>query len=208
MKNPKSINLKSYNKIAHQWAEHRQQSFVSQLVVDFADKVKPHGKILDIGCGTGYPLAHYLSEKGFFVLGIDAAVNMIEIAQSLLITNAQFSVCDFLKFTTEDKFDGILAWDSFFHFPKDKQVDIYAKVGNMLNPDGYLLFSHGDAEDEHTNPMMGESFYYSALPKEMVCQILQDNGFEIIYVYKDYKERDMDRGLVLLAKKALVTLKN
>jgi 2-polyprenyl-3-methyl-5-hydroxy-6-metoxy-1,4-benzoquinol methylase len=202
MKNLKSINKKSYNTIAQQWAEHRHKSFVSQLVVDFSDKVKPKGKILDIGCGTGYPLAHYLSEKGFFVTGIDAAANMIEIAQSHSIAHAQFSVCDFFKFTTEEKFDGILAWDSFFHFPKDKQVHIYEKVGNLINPDGYLLFTHGDADGEHTNPMMGESFYYSALPKEIVCQILKDNGFEIIYVHKDYKERDTDRGLVVLAKKA------
>ena len=171
MKNINSINKKSYNKIAHQWKEYRQQSYVSQLVIDFAEKVKPQGKILDIGCGTGYPLAHYLSEKGFFVIGIDAAVNMIKIAESLSIAHAQFSVCDFLKFTTEEKFDGILAWDSFWHFPKDEQADIYIKVGNLLNAGGYLLFTHGDAEGERTNPMMGESFYYSALPKEKVCQI-------------------------------------
>lgn len=201
MKNINSINKKSYNKIARQWAAYRQQSYVSQLVIDFAEKVKPHGKILDIGCGTGYPLAHYLSEKGFFVTGIDAAANMIKIAQSLSIAHAQFSVCDFFKFTTEEKFDGILAWDSFWHFPKDEQAHIYVKVGNLLNVGGYLLFTHGDAEGEHTNPMMGESFYYSALPKELVCQILRDNGFEIIYVHKDFKEQDSDRGLVILAKK-------
>ena len=64
-----------------------------------------------------------------------------------------------------------------------------------------MLFTHGDADDEHTNDMMGESFYYSCLPKEVVCQILEDNGFDIIYVYKDYKERDTDRGLVILARK-------
>lgn len=204
MNNISSINEKSYNNIARQWAEYRHESFVSQLVIDFAAKVKSHGKILDIGCGTGYPLAHYLSGNGFFVTGIDVATNMIEIAQSLSIPNAQFSVCDFLKFTTEEKFDGILAWDSFWHFPKDEQAHIYVKVGNLLNAGGYLLFTHGDAAGEHTNPMMGESFYYSALPKELVCQILRDNGFEIEYVHKDFKEKDTDRGLVILAKKISV----
>lgn len=201
MENLKSINEQSYNKIANQWAEYRHRSFVSQLVIDFADKVITHGKILDIGCGTGYPLTHYLSEKGFSVTGIDVAENMIRIAQSLQIPHTQFSICDFFKFTTEEKFDGVLAWDSFWHFPKDRQAHIYIKAGHLLNAGGYLLFTHGDTDDEHTNPMMGESFYYSCLPKEVVCQILEDNGFEIIYAYKDYKERNTDRGLVILAKK-------
>jgi predicted TPR repeat methyltransferase len=203
MKNMKSINKKSYNKIANEWAANRHQSFVSQLVIDFAGKVKPKGKILDIGCGTGFPLAHYLSEKVFFITGIDAAEKMIDIAHSLSIPNTQFSVCDFLKFTTTETFDGILAWDSLWHFPKDKQADIYVKLGKMLNIGGYLLFTHGDADGEHTSPMMGASFYYSALPKEIVCQILEENGFEIIYVHKDFVERDTDRGLVVLARKII-----
>ena len=65
------INKDSYNKIASDWAESRDKSFVSKLVTEFAGKVKPNGKILDIGCGTGYPLASYLAEKGYNVTGID-----------------------------------------------------------------------------------------------------------------------------------------
>ena len=56
--------------------------------MDFSDKIIPEGDILDIGCGTGYPLTHYLIEKKFKVTGIDASEKMIEIAQSYELPDA------------------------------------------------------------------------------------------------------------------------
>jgi 2-polyprenyl-3-methyl-5-hydroxy-6-metoxy-1,4-benzoquinol methylase len=194
-------NKNSYNKIAQKWAISRHSSFVSKLVADFADKLNPNANLLDIGCGTGRPLTKYLCERKFNVTGIDVSEKMVEIAKSEKIPNAEFVTCDFFDFHSTEKFDGILAWDSFFHFPKERQEEIYIKVGSILNSNGYLLFTHGDVDDEHFDKMMGESFYYSCLPKEKVSQILIDNGFEIEYVYKDYLENDTHRGLVVLAKR-------
>lgn len=195
------MNKESYNKIANTWADYRNESFVSQLIIDFAEKLNPQAKVLDVGCGTGVPVARFLAEKGLLVTGIDAAEKMIEIAFSHQIPNAHFIVSDFFDFHPQETFDGILAWDSFFHFPKKSQELIYPKVAKMLNSGGYLLFTHGDVDDEHTNPMMGEEFYYSAIPKEKIKKLLEENGLEVIYMYKDYKEKDTDRGLVVLAQK-------
>jgi len=198
------INKDSYNKIARQWAESRDTSFVSRLVKEFAGKVKPNGKILDIGCGNGYPLASYLAENDFTVTGIDISEKMLEIALSRNIKNAKFLISDFFDFRIADKFDGILAWDSFFHFPKDKQGTIYPRVAELLNPGGYLLFTHGNEEGEINDEMMGEQFYYSYLSKERVLQLLKESGFEIQSVYEDFKERDASKALIILAKKVFV----
>jgi 2-polyprenyl-3-methyl-5-hydroxy-6-metoxy-1,4-benzoquinol methylase len=195
------MNRDSYNKIAQEWSKVRSKSFVSKLVADFADKLNPNASLLDIGCGTGNPLTKYLCERKFHVTGIDISEKMVEMAKSENILNAEFIACDFLDFSSTQKFDGVLAWDSFFHFPKEKQEDIYFKVGSLLNSGGYLLFTHGDADDEHTDKMMDETFYYSCLPKDKVCQTLIDIGFEIEYAYKDYLENDTHRGLVILAKR-------
>ncbi|AFK03716.1 Methyltransferase type 11 [Emticicia oligotrophica DSM 17448] len=195
------MNRESYNKIAEIWAEHRHSSFVSQIIVDFAEKLSLNAKVLDIGCGTGMPVAGYLASKGLLVTGIDFAEKMIEIAQSQQIPQTQFLVSDFFDFETKETFDGILAWDSFFHFPKEKQAMIYPKVARLLNSGGYLLFTHGDDDGEHTNPMMGEEFYYSAILKEDIIQLLEANGCEVIDMIKDYREKDTHRGLVVLAQK-------
>lgn len=195
------MNKEAYNNIATQWAEFRDKSFVSQLIMDFSEKLKPGAKVLDIGCGTGRPVALFLSEKGHFVTGIDISEKMIELAKNNNIPNADFQCTDFFDFETSDTFDGILAWDSFFHFPKNKQEMIYPKIAKMLKPDGYLLFTHGDIDDEHTSPMMGQEFYYSAITKEKIADLFLENGLEIEYMIKDFIEKDTDRGLVVLAKK-------
>ena len=127
----------------------------------------------------------------------------MELALSRSIKNARFLTVDFFDFRTAEKFDGILAWDSFFHFPKDKQNVIYARVAELLNPGGYLLFTHGNQEGEITDEMMGQQFYYSCLSKEKVLQLLKESGFEVQFAYEEFKERDADRALVILAKKSI-----
>lgn len=194
------INKDSYNKIAPEWTKIRNQSFVSKLVMDFADKIIPQGKVLDIGCGSGY-LSKYLSERAFQITGIDVSEKMIEIAKSQNIPHAGFVVSDFFDFLSTAKFDGIIAWDSFFHFPKKKQEVIYYKAESLLNSGGYLLFTHGNADDEHIDEMMGEPFYYSSLSKDRVCKILTRLGLDIEYVQENFTEKDSHRDLVTLAKK-------
>ncbi len=195
------MNKNSYNKVAHKWAEKRKKTTLSKLVIDFADNVIAQGKILDIGCGAGIPIATYLSERGFFITGIDFSEEMIAMALLSNIANTQFINCNFLDFETTEKFNGVIAWDSLWHFPKDKQKSIYPKIGNLLKPGGYLIFTHGNIDGEHFDSMLGESFYYSSLSKDKVLDILSENGFEIIYAYEDFVEEKSHRAFVVLAKK-------
>ncbi|HNV28882.1 MAG TPA: class I SAM-dependent methyltransferase [Cyclobacteriaceae bacterium] len=194
-------NRTSYNRIAKQWTDIRKNSFVSRLVVDFADKVMPNGHILDIGCGSGLPLTKYLSQRGFRVTGIDAAQEMIAIAKSSSIERADFIISDFLDFITKDKFDAIIAWDSLWHFPKTKQNSLYPKIASMLRANGYFLFTHGNVDGEHIDTMMGEPFYYSAISQQDIYRQLTKNGFEIDYAFNDFIENNSHRACVVLAKK-------
>lgn len=169
-------------------------------VESFACKLIPGGRVLDVGCGTGF-LSRYLCQKGFHVTGIDFSEQMIALAKADHTGNADFHVIDFFDFSTSRQYDGLIAWDSFFHFPKEKQREIYTRAGSVLKQNGYLLFTHGDAEDEHTDTMLGERFYYSCLPLTEVEKLLHNAGFEIEYSIKDYVEKDTHRTLVVLAKK-------
>jgi cyclopropane fatty-acyl-phospholipid synthase-like methyltransferase len=196
------LNRESYNKIADEWAESREKhSFVSNLVIEFASKVKPGGKILDIGCGTGFPIAKYLSEQGFIVTGIDISEKLLQKAIDRNLPNTKLYLCDFFDFEPRDKYDGIIAFDSFFHFPKEKQKQIYGRVSDWMNNNAYLLFTHVSKDGEFKGEMFDEMFYYSSLNKDEVCLLLSNTGFEVVWSKEMYTEKDMDRDLVILAIK-------
>jgi cyclopropane fatty-acyl-phospholipid synthase-like methyltransferase len=195
------INKTSYNKIAYEWAASRDQSFLSKLVATFSSRIKPGGKVLDIGCGTGYPIATYLSSCGFTITGIDSSENLLQKAIDRNIPNATFHLVDFFDFEPTEKYDGIIAFDSFFHFPKEKQSEIYQKVSTWMNEGAFLLFTHGAEEGEKEGDMFGETFYYSSLNKHDVRKLLLEAGFKIEWSLDNYTERDLDRDLVILARK-------
>ncbi|GHT63248.1 hypothetical protein FACS1894110_00610 [Spirochaetia bacterium] len=65
--NTSEKNRKAYNHISTDWVEAREKDKVSNIVIGFCNKLKPGGKVLDIGCGTGYPIAKYLLGEAYTV---------------------------------------------------------------------------------------------------------------------------------------------
>lgn len=39
------------------------------------------GSILDLGCGTGEPIAQFFIEKGFKIIGVDGSEKMVELCK-------------------------------------------------------------------------------------------------------------------------------
>jgi 2-polyprenyl-3-methyl-5-hydroxy-6-metoxy-1,4-benzoquinol methylase len=194
-------NKKAYNNIAEQWIKNRKNSEINNLIIDFAKRIKNGGKILDIGCGTGYPIAKYFSDKGFTVTGIDISEKLLQEAIDQNIKNAQFFLCDFFDFKPNEKYDGIIAFDSFFHFEKKKQNKIYQIVSTWMKNGSYILFTHGNTDGEITGEMFGETFYYSALKTEDVHELLKKSNIEVELSIEKYKEKDMDRDLIIIGKR-------
>lgn len=197
-------NRESYNKICDSWSEYRGKSRINTCIVEFAKNLEPGAKVLDVGCGSGYPIAAYLSEQGFFVTGIDISEKMIEKAQSLKVKNAEFLLEDVLTFRAAEKYDGVIAFDAIWHIPQEQQRDIYVVVADLLNDGGYFLFTHGKTEGSVSGKMFGEEFYYSALDVEEVHRLLGEHGFEIQSSMEDYKEETTgSRDLLIVARKKM-----
>ena len=202
-----TINRKSYNKIAEQWVNYgKKNAFVIQPIIEFVNKLPPKAKVLDIGCGTGYPIAQYLANRSFQVTGIDFSEHLLAQATQLHLPNAAFFHCDFFDYQPSQKFDGIIAFDSFFHFPKHKQVEIYQRVSDWMQDGGYLLFTHGREEGEIYGQMFGETFYYSSLSLVELKQVLHKADLEIEVLIENYIEKNNQRDLIVVARKLMNTV--
>lgn len=80
----------------------------------------------------------------------------------------------------KESFDGILAWDSLFHLPLDKQEQAIRKIVKLLKPNGIFLFTAGGKAGELTSTMFETEFYYSSLSSKKYESILADENCQVI----------------------------
>ena len=195
-------NASSYNVIADRWDEIRRTKPVDPCVVEFAALLPAGAKVLDIGCGTGYPIDEYLSSLGFSVTGIDPAEKMLEKAVGLRLPLARFVHTDLFGFVTKEKFDAAIAFDSIFHIPLERQREICPKVAGLLKDGAYFLFTHGKTTGSVQGTMFGEPFFYSALDGKTLKSCLSEAGFEIVRFVENYSDPVTGkRDLIVLAKR-------
>jgi cyclopropane fatty-acyl-phospholipid synthase-like methyltransferase len=188
----------SYDQIAQQWHSHiRAQAYIDRLLgyVDRAlEGLQSGARVLDLGCGTGQPVARYLVEKGFRVTGVDQSEKMLEIAKQE-VSEAEFIHSDMINVQLAPGFGAAIAWDSIFHVERKHHAGIFQKVANALEPGGRLLLSVGgsdaastaaefaatyDAEAEgFTSEMYGHTFFYSGYDPQVARGLLEAAGFEI-----------------------------
>ena len=85
--------------------------------------------VLDLGCGSGCPVAKHMAEHGLHVTGIDSSPTLISLCRERL-PDHEWLVGDMRLLQLRRRFDGILAWDSFFHLTPDDQrwmFDVFAR---------------------------------------------------------------------------------
>ncbi len=181
----------------------RPQSFYEKDWLD--DLLKPHPNnacVLDAGCGAGYPIGSYIANAGFELVGIDSSRAMLDLAVDRIVSG-KFVEGDLRNFELPERFDAIVAWDSFFHLSANSQRDALVRFSKHLKSRATLLFTTGHIAGEAINPMFGEPLYHASLAPTEYHQHLTDLGFSVLR----YAEQDPNYGArtIWLAGRGLET---
>ena len=170
--------VETYEEHAHAWDSQRPKVLFEQSWLDrFVSCLPSGGNVLDVGCGAGEPIARYLIDQRFNVTGIDAAPAMVEICRSRFPAQ-HWRVMDMREMSLDQSFDGIIAWDSFFHLDPDEQRAVLRRFRGHLKPGGALMVTVGDQAGEVLGRVNGVEVYHSSLAPEEYRAILQTAGFE------------------------------
>ena len=108
--------------------------------------------VLDVACGTGVMFEYYLQRDVASVTGIDISPEMAKIATEKYAGQPTVQVIcgDVEEYQFDRKFDRIVVYNAFPHFPYPKRlIKILAK---LLKEDGRLTVAHGmsrEAIDGH-----------------------------------------------------------
>ncbi len=155
----------------------------------FLSHVPPTGTVLDIGCGMGEPIAAYLIARGRNVVGVDSSASLIELCRSRF-PECEWHVLDMRELNDQRRFDGILAWDSFFHLRPDDQRAMFARFAAHALPGAPLMFTTGTSLGEAIGEYRGEPLYHGSLAPLEYRQLVAAHGFSV----REHVEGDPDCG--------------
>lgn len=113
----------------------------STTVSHWAATFPPGAAVIDLGCGTGFPVTSILAAAGLQVYAVDAAASMVALVQARFpeVTVACEAIEESLFFNRT--FDGIISIGVMFLLPAAQQRLCIQKMAAALNPGGKLLFT-------------------------------------------------------------------
>ena len=139
----------------------------------------PKAFILDIGCGSAEPIARYLIEQGYEVSGVDSSPALIALCKNRFPAH-DWAVADMRELSLGRAFDGILAWDSFFHLSPEDQRRMFSIFRQHAAPGAGLIFTSGTSHGEAIGTYKDEPLYHGSLDEAEYCSLLNENGFDVV----------------------------
>lgn len=169
-----------YSRRAADWDADRGRGLVEKPWLDrFLGHVPQAGSLLDLGCGSGEPIARYLIEQGRRLTGVDASPGAIDLCRARF-PDHDWLVADMRGLDLGRQFDGLIAWHSSFHLSRSDQRALFAVFARHLTPGGVLMFTSGDEDGERIGQWRGEPLYHASLSTAGYREQLTAAGFEVI----------------------------
>jgi len=169
-----------YDQIAESYHAARRQFDVTGELDAFMALLPGRGRVLDAGCGAGVPVCKTLVAKGFRVTGIDISDGMLALAKEN-VPQADFLKKDMTKLDfPEDSFDGITAFYSIIHVPRERHAALFGSFRRILKPGGAILACMGAREWEGEGELMGAPLYWSHYSPDRSTRLITDAGFNVL----------------------------
>jgi SAM-dependent methyltransferase len=173
--------ISHYERHARQWdADRRRAGWNDRPWHERFIALLPAGAaVLDLGCGSGSPVAQHMAACGLHVTGVDSSPTLVSLCRERLPDQERI-VADMRSSRLGRRFDGVLAWDSFFHLNPNDQRNMFEAFAAHVAPSGVLMFNAGPGLREAIGSYRGDPLYHASLSAEEYGTLLDANGFDII----------------------------
>lgn len=169
-----------YERRAAQWAADRGDTLIERKWLDrFTSGMAPNACLLDLGCGSGAPIAVALARSGFRITGVDSSPTMANMFASNLPAH-EIIVADMRRISLRRRFDGVLAWDSFFHLTHEDQRAMFGAFRAHAAQGAMLMFTSGPEHGVAIGSYRDEALYHASLALQEYRALLKAHGFEVI----------------------------
>jgi len=173
--------IELYRRHARRWdAARRSSGWNDRAWIDaFVKELAGGRSVLDLGCGE--PVARFLVDHGLHVTGVDSSPLLIALARERM-PGQEWIAADMRSLALDRRFDGILAWDSYFHLAHEAQRAMFAVFDAHAGDRAVLMFNtgpeHGEAASTFT--FEGEQLYHASLAPDEYRALLDRYCFEVV----------------------------
>lgn len=131
-----------FDRCAPSWDDEMIKSDeIINIILDNAE-ISSGKTVLDVACGTGVLVDYYLERDVRSVTGIDISPEMTERAKvKFSDKRVSFFCCDAEEFDGGKKYDAIMIYNAFPHFPEPEKL--LAHLSSLLSDGGTLTVAHG-----------------------------------------------------------------
>src|SRR5580693_6317704 len=119
-----------------------------------------------------------MAERGFHVTGVDSSPTLISLRRQRL-PDHEWLIADMRSLQLPRQFDGVLAWDSFFHLTPDDQRRMFNVFARHARRSAVLMFNSGPAHGEGVGEYRGDPLYHASLSPDEYTSLLSSIGFEV-----------------------------
>jgi len=169
--------LATYGREAATWARQRNRSLWERPALEACVAGRAPGlRVLDLGCGSGQPIAEWFIARGDAVTGVDGAAAMLAEAHAR-VPEMERVLADMRGLALGRDFDILLAFNSFFHLSPDDQRAMFTVFAAHAAPDARLLLTTGPAAAEAVGRVGQSPVYHASLEPSEYRALLAAHGF-------------------------------
>ena len=179
----KEIVRAGYDRMAAEfgeWGARVEGDPRDRFLAAFMELLPSGGSVLDLGCGAGVPSTRRLAEM-FTVTGADISEVQIGIAREN-VPAASFVCADVLDLALADaSFDGVAAFYSVSHIPREEHPHVFSLVRRWLRPGGVFVTSLGVGDIAGwTGEWLGVPMFFSSHDAGTNRRLLTEAGLEVV----------------------------
>jgi SAM-dependent methyltransferase len=183
---PKDIVEQGYDRIGDEyerWSAAKVTDSARERYLGVLFDTLPGGAaVLDLGCGSGALLTRHLAER-FYVTGVELSSRMVQLAQCN-VPSAIFICADMASVTfPPSNFDGVCAFYSLTHLPREELPPLLHKVTSWLKPGGLFVASMSSGEDPggvEDDWVGGVPMYFTGYAAEKNEELVEDAGPRVV----------------------------
>ena len=171
-----------YERKAGAWDQDRRRARPAgekRWLQRFVDAAVPGAGVLDLGCGSGEPIAADLIAAGRAVTGVDGSPSLIALCRERF-PDQTWIVADMRDLDLGRRFGGAIAWHSLFHLPPDDQIAMFPVLARHLAAGAPLMFTSGTTHGVTIGQWRGEPLYHASLDTAAYAALLAAHGFVVL----------------------------